>query len=123
MPVTSSASSIKRWPSAEAVLDSLEEWCATEVAHREGLVGFAYFGSYARGDAGFASDLDLLAIVEADDRPPMERAREWPTENLPVPADLLVYSVDEWRRLEAESGRFARTLNTEARWLLRREDP
>lgn len=123
MPVTSSVSSIKRWPSAEVVLDSLEKWCATEVAHREGLVRFGYFGSYARGDAGFASDLDLLAIVEADDRPPMERAREWPTENLPVPTDLLVYTAQEWRRLQVEGGRFARTLNTEARWLLRREAP
>ena len=103
------------------VLSSLEEWCAAEVARRERLVGFGYFGSYARGDAGFGSDLDLLAIVEADDRPAMERARDWPTENLPVPADLLVYTVDEWRQLQAEDGRFARTLSTEARWLVRRE--
>lgn len=120
MPVTSSASSIKRWPSSEAVLSSLKEWCAAEVAHRDGLLGFGYFGSYARGDEGFGSDLDLIAIVEADDRPAMERARDWPTEELPVPADLLVYSVTEWKRLQAEGGRFVRTLNTEARWLVSR---
>lgn len=120
MPVTSLASSVKRWPSAEAVLSSLREWCAAEVAHRDGLLGFGYYGSYARGDEGFGSDLDLIAIVEADDRPAMERARDWPTENLPVPADLLVYSATEWKRMQAEGGRFVRTLNAEARWLVTR---
>ncbi len=118
MPVTSSTSSIKRWPSAEVVLSSLKEWCAAEVAHRDGLLGFGYFGSYARGDAGFASDLDLLAIVKADRRPAMERSLDWPTENLPVPAELLVYTIDEWERLQTEGGRFVRTLNAEARWLV-----
>ncbi|MXX74084.1 MAG: nucleotidyltransferase domain-containing protein [Holophagales bacterium] len=111
---------MKRWPSAEVVLSSLEEWCATEVAHRDGLLGFGYFGSYARGDEAFGSDLDLIAIVEADDRPAMERARDWPTENLLVPADLLVYTVTEWKRLQAEGGRFVQTLNAEARWLVAR---
>ena len=119
MPVTSSISSVKRWPNAEVVLRSLGDWGAAELANRDGLLGFGYFGSYARGDEGFGSDLDLIAIVEADDRPAMERALDWPTENLPVPADLLVYTIEEWQRLQAEGGRFARTLRTEARWLVR----
>lgn len=118
MPVTSSASSIKRWPSADVVHSALEEWCDDEVAHRDGLLGFGYFGSYARGDEAFGSDLDLIAIVEADDRPATERARDWPTESLPVPADLLIYTVEEWERLQTEGGRFARTLNAEALWLV-----
>ncbi len=121
MPVTSSTSSIKRWPSAEVVLSSLGKWCAAEVARRDGLLGFGYFGSYARGDEGFGSDLDLIAIVRADSRPAMERAHDWPTENLPVPADLLVYTADEWERLQAEGGRFVLMLNAEARWLVRHE--
>ena len=99
------------------VLSSLEEWCAAEVAHRDGLLRFGYFGSYARHDAGFGSDLDLIAIVEADSRPAMERTLDWPTENLPVPADLLVYTLEEWQRLQVEGGRFAQMLNAEARWL------
>lgn len=85
------------------------------------LVALGCFGSYARGDAGFGSDLDLIAIVEADDRPFAERGREWPTERLPVPTDLLVYTVTEWERLQADGGRFARTVRSEARWLMRRE--
>ena len=56
-----------------------------------------YFGSYARGDAGFGSDLDLVAVVKRSEVPRMERNRDWPYERLPVPADLLVFTVDEWR--------------------------
>ena len=91
MPVTSSTSSIKRWPSVETILGALEDWGAAAAERRDDLVALGYFGSYARGDAGFASDLDLI-----------------------------VYTADEWERLQAENGRFARTLNAEARWLLKR---
>lgn len=123
MPVTSSVSSIKRWPNTDVVLRVLEDWGETAAKRRHDLIALGYFGSYARGDEAFGSDLDLIAIVEADDRSAMERAREWPTENLPVPTDLLVYTAHEWRRLQAEGGRFARTLRTEARWLVTREAP
>jgi hypothetical protein len=39
---------------------------------------------------------------------------------LPVPADLLVYTREEWERLQAEGGRFARTVAREAMWLFPR---
>ena len=120
MPVTSSTSSIKRWPNAEVVLSALEDWGEAEAKRRQDLIALGYFGSYARGDAGFASDLDLIAIVQRDDRPAMDRAGDWSTEKLPIPTDLLVYTADEWARLQAENGRFARTLNAEARWLVKR---
>ena len=120
MPVTSSTSSIKRWPSAEVVLSALKNWSAAAAEDRDDLIALGYFGSYARGDAGFASDLDLIAIVLRDDRPAMDRAGDWSTEKLPIPTDLLVYTADEWARLQAEDGRFARTLNAEARWLVKR---
>ena len=123
MPVTSSSSSIKRWPSTEVVLSAANVWARETSAQRPDLVALGYFGSYARGEAGFGSDLDLIAIVRTNDRPPMERGRGWRTETLPVPADLIVFSIGEWKRLEAEDGRFARTLRNEARWLVGREMP
>lgn len=117
MPVTSSTSSVKRWPNAEAVIAALEVWGAEAASRRDDLIGLGYFGSYARGDAAFGSDLDLVMIVEEDRRPFTERGRDWRTETLPVPVDLLIYTVAEWERLQAAGGRFARTLSTEARWL------
>ena len=117
MPVTSTTSSVKRWPSPDSVLSALRAWGAAAAERREDLIALGYFGSHARGDAGFGSDLDLVLIVATDTRPRMERAIDWPTHSLPVPTDLVVYTRDEWRCLQADGGRFARTLNSEARWL------
>ena len=52
--------------------------------------------------------------------PFIERARGWPLETLPVPADLLVYTACEWQALRARGGRFARVLMAETVWLLGR---
>jgi hypothetical protein len=35
-----------------------------------------------------------------------------------VPAEILVYTREEWDRLRAEGGRFARSVEREARWLV-----
>lgn len=120
MPVTSSTSSIKRWPSAEVVLGAAHAWAREAAGQRPNLIALGYFGSYARGEAGFGSDLDLIAVVRTDNRPAMERSRDWRTETLPVPADLLVFTVREWERLEADGGRFGQTLRAEAQWLVKR---
>ena len=47
---------------------------------------FGYFGSYARGDYGPGSDVDLIAIVRRAQRPFHERALELDVLGLPVPA-------------------------------------
>lgn len=121
MPVTSSTSSIKRWPDAEAVLSAANAWATEAAEQSQDLIALGYFGSYARGEARFGSDLDLIAVVRTDNRPSMERSRDWRTETLPVPADLLVFTVREWKRLVAEGGRFGQTLRAEAQWLVKRE--
>ncbi len=118
MPVTSSTSSVKRWPTPEAVLSALQEWAHAQAAARPELIALGYFGSHARGDTGFGSDLDVVAIVKKSDRPRLERNRDWPYERLPVPADLLVYTVDEWDRLRQRGGRFVDMLGDEAVWVI-----
>lgn len=76
-----------------------------------------YFGSYARGDWGVGSDLDLVAIV-ADAAEPFERrSLDWNLATLPVPAEILVYTEMEWRALVGGGGRFARTLEREVMWI------
>ena len=118
MPVTSSSLSVKRWPTPEAVLSALQEWANVQAAARPELIALGYFGSHARGDTGFGSDLDVVAIVKKSDRPRLERNRDWPYERLPVPADLLVYTVDEWDRLRQRGGRFVDMLDDEAVWVI-----
>ncbi|MDE3001331.1 MAG: nucleotidyltransferase domain-containing protein [Gemmatimonadota bacterium] len=118
MPVTSLSSSVKRWPTTETVIDGLRRWCAHQNERRTDIVALGYFGSYARGDEAFGSDLDLVAVVESSSTPYLERARTWPTHTLAVPTDLIVYTADEWQTLLDGRGRFAEVLSNETVWLI-----
>lgn len=117
MPVRSLSSSVLRWPDRREVERRAAEWAALEGGRHPGLLRLGYFGSYARGNAGVGSDLDLVAVVESSPEPFERRAAGWDLSSLPVPAELLVYTREEWEDLQRGSGRFARTLQQEARWL------
>jgi len=94
---------------------------AEAVAHeRPDVVRIGVFGSFARGDWGMGSDLDLLVLVADSDKPFPARASDFDTTSLPVPADLLVYTEAEWDALRSERRRLARTAEREARWLYTR---
>jgi predicted nucleotidyltransferase len=110
-----------RWPGPDEVGASARVW-ATEVGgSRSDVVRIGLFGSYVRGDWGVGSDLDLIAVVDSSDVPFERRALSFDLLGLPVPADLLVYTLQEWDRLLAEEGRFARVVAVESVWLYERE--
>jgi len=119
MSVRSLDSSVLRWPESADVLRALARWAAEQHQCRPALQRLGYFGSHARGEAAFGSDLDLIAIVSSAERPFAARTVDWDTESLPVPVDLLVYTEKEWANLLAEGGRFAETLQREVHWLPR----
>jgi predicted nucleotidyltransferase len=75
-----------------------------------------YFGSYARGDWGVGSDLDLIVVVQRSEQRFERRPAEWDLTALPVPADLLVYTEDEWRALDRRA-RFPQTIERETVWV------
>jgi hypothetical protein len=81
-----------------------------------------YFGSYARGDWGEGSDIDLIALVVNSSETFERRALTWELTRLPVPAQLLVYTAEEWDRLLKEDGCFVRTVQREAVWILSSHD-
>ena len=118
MPTRSSLSSVLRWPSVNEVRDAATAWATREAGRHARLLRLGYFGSYARGDAGVGSDLDLVAIVESSAEPFHRRALAWDLLDLPVPAELLVYTQEEWERMESEGGRFVQTLDRETVWLI-----
>jgi predicted nucleotidyltransferase len=117
MPVRSSGSSVLRWPDRQSVDAAARGWARAQ-AGRPGLEALGYFGSYARGDWGVGSDLDLVAIVSSSDEPFERRALAWDLSVLPVPAEILVYTRDEWARRLEQGDRFARMLRDETVWLL-----
>lgn len=95
---------------------AVRRWAEEIARDRDDIARIGYFGSYARGDCGVGSDLDLIIVVEDSDQPFETRAAQWDATSLPVPADLLVYTRGEWDCLGSGS-RFIQTLSREAVWL------
>jgi predicted nucleotidyltransferase len=93
-------------------------WSANLARSHPEVLAVGYFGSYARGDWGMGSDLDLVMIVKKSARPFTERARQWDTTELPVPVDLLVYTEDEWEAMR-DGNSFRDTMEKEGVWVYR----
>jgi len=117
MPVRSSSSSVLVWPTRATVDRALQGWANENKARHPDVVRLGYFGSYARGQWGVGSDLDLVAVVRDSELPFERRAIEWDLTPLPVAADLLVYTRAEWDSLMTSGTRLARVLATDVRWL------
>lgn len=121
MPVRSSTSSVLRWPDRARVHAALVAWATEAGRSLPELSRVGYFGSYARGEWGPGSDLDVVLVVARSDQPFMERGSRYDLTRLPVPAEPLVYTVDELERLQREGGRFASVLGKETVWVWERE--
>jgi uncharacterized protein len=119
MPVRSLSSSVLVWPNKTQVDEALRRWAAHAYRTRPELRRLGYFGSYARADWGVGSDLDLVAIVTSADARRDRRALDWDLTGLPVAAEIVVYTEDEWQALVAAGGRFVRTLEAETVWVSR----
>jgi len=102
MPVRSLRSHVLRWPDRETVHAAVARWAEAATAGRGDVVRIGYAGSYARGNWGVGSDVDLVVVVRESVRPRSSRALDWDATDLPVPADVLVYTAAEWSTLEAE---------------------
>ena len=93
MPVRSLRLSTLRWPRQDEVFSALEVWVSTlEVPD---LLAVGVFGSYAQGDYGVGSDLDLLIVLNSRAIPFERRMALLPLESLPVPAEALAYTLEE----------------------------
>jgi hypothetical protein len=109
---------VLKWPEPARVERELRTWAERARAEHPELLRLGYFGSYARGEAGVGSDLDLVAIVRQSQDPFERRAAAWDVTSLPVPAEILVYTRSEWEALLRRGGRFARMLEDETVWVL-----
>ncbi len=117
MPVRSLSSSVLAWPNRAQVEAALAAWTSRQTAGSSSFLAIGYFGSYARGDWGPGSDLDLIVVVRPNDLPFEQRASRLDTSGLPVPADALVYTPAELAAMTSRGGRFSSMLQREAKWL------
>lgn len=124
MPVRLLSSSVLRWPDKQAVDRAVREWAARLAQVHPGVIAIGYFGSYARGDWGVGSDVDLVVVLACSTLPFERRAAGLDTMTatvppvataLPVPADLLVYTSDEWQDLTQQPA--GRRLDQEVVWV------
>ncbi|MBT9159958.1 MAG: nucleotidyltransferase domain-containing protein [Dehalococcoidia bacterium] len=99
MPVRSLSSSILKWPEPPKVLRALQDWVEAALPKHQEILRLGYFGSYAKGDWGVGSDLDIVIIVKSSTHPFERRAMDFDVTRLPVPVDLLIYTEKEWQRL------------------------
>ncbi len=116
MPVRSLSSSVLVWPDRKAVLAALRNWAEAALRSHRHVARVGCFGSYARGTASVGSDLDIVVLVRESSLAFERRPVEWDTTALPVPADLLIYTLEEWeRRLSAPP--LQRAIEQEAVWI------
>ena len=118
MPVRSLSSSVLRWPDGRTVLAAARQWARDLADRAPDVLAVGCFGSYARGDAGVGSDLDLVVIVDREQGAVDPRDEAWAVEHLPVPAERLVYTARQWGELRQGNSRFYRALLREALWLV-----
>ena len=116
MPVRSLSSFVLKWPTRGDVTGAVSNWLH-RLRDESRIVRGGYFGSYARGDEGVGSDIDIVTIVAESDLPFQRRASEFDTTHLPVPADLLVYTAAEWAKLTSTDSRFGRVMRDETVWI------
>lgn len=112
MPVRSLSTPILKWPSRDEVLAAAAAWARELQARDPRVWRVGVFGSYARGDAGVGSDLDLVVLLRDGAGAPL-----FDVTGLPVPADTLVFEETPWRRASGEPTGIARTIALEVRWL------
>lgn len=71
-----------------------------EYLRQTGVIRAILFGSFARGDADAASDIDLV-LIEPTSAPFLERGRRHlPLFRIGIGLDLLVYAPEEFERLK-----------------------
>ncbi len=113
MPVRSLNSAVFRWPDRETVLAAARAWAAALRQRDPAVERVVCIGSYARGDWGVGSDLDVIVFLTEADLTPLERSKRYSPDNLPVPADLWVYTRAEWERLATDSPQIVQRLQRE----------
>jgi len=119
MPVRLLTSAVLRWPDARAVDAAVRAWAREAASARPEVQRIGYFGSYARGDWGVGSDLDVVIVVDASVLPFERRGISWDFSILPVPADVVVYTAREWEGLRG-SARFGGSVAAATVWVYRR---
>ena len=117
MPVRSLTSSVLTWPDARQVAAAVRRWATAVGRESPAIRRIGYIGSYARGDWGVGSDVDILILLEDTALPFERRGVLWDTTTLPVPAETHTYTHAEWAAMASQNRRFYREATRDAVWV------
>ena len=113
MPVRSLSSAIFKWPDRKQVLSAATNWARSLRGQDKTVESILCVGSYARNDWGVGSDLDVIVLIANASMSPLERRERYEPRGLPVPADLWVYTRDEWKALSSRAPQLWQRLQRE----------
>ncbi len=118
MPMRSLHSCVLKWPDDTAVLADLQRWIELVARPDQNILRVGYIGSYARGNWGVGSDLDVVLVLGECRDPWERRSARYDLTALSVPVDLLIYTQVEWERISGSesTSRFGRELSL-AKWV------
>jgi predicted nucleotidyltransferase len=101
--------------------DEIIETIASRIAEAIHPLKIILFGSWARGEGGPHSDIDLLVIAESSQPRPQRYAQVrrlfW---GMGIPMDILVYTPEEFARYQSVPGSFTHTIAEEGKVLYAR---
>jgi len=76
-----------------------------------------YFGSYANGTYGPASDIDLLIVLRKSDERFLDRIPVFLPDNLSICCDVFPYTGEEINKMQEEDSPWIRHILKETVWL------
>ena len=119
MPAKSLNSRAIVWPKKDEVISAFKKW-AEKLPPDFKKVG--YFGSYSKGNWGPGSDIDIILVVQKENKKKLsidervELARKIDASELPVPADIFIYTEEELEKLK-DSPMWRKILSSEVVWI------
>ena len=113
MPVRSLNSVVLKWPDRDAVLAAARRWALRLTREDRAVETVLCVGSYARGDWGVGSDVDLIVRIRESTESSLQRRLRYEPTDLPVPSDVWVYTRAEWNELAVRAPHLASRLARE----------
>ncbi len=120
MTLNSSTSSTSDWPEPEVLHEELERWGETTAESESRVLRVGYVHSDDQTGGGVGSHLDLVLVMEEFDLPPAERVGMWDLGAVPVPAQTLVYTQEEWDELMETETPLSEKLKDGVVWVFER---
>jgi uncharacterized protein len=119
-PDSSTFFSTAEWPEPEVLHQELENWARYTADAEPRVVQVGYLQLDDSPDADLGSHLDLILLMEEFDLPLAERVGMWDLGTVPVPAQTLVYTIEEWSEFLESDDPLSQKLKDEVVWVFER---